>query len=130
LTGAAARALYRARWQVELLFKRWQGDGGLRRRRCRSGARALCEVFAKLLGQVVSGWGQLLGGAPRAGASPAVKGRRGRRRARRLRAALGSRRARRRVLEELRADLRRLRPQRRRRKPTCRQILDSPALVT
>jgi hypothetical protein len=126
LSRPEAWALYRARWQVELLFKRWKGEGGLGRRRCRSGPRVLCEVWAKLLGQVVACWGELLGGAPLAGAGLGRRRQRVRRRARRLREALASRRRLRRVLGELGRTLRRLRPTRRRGKPTARQLLDAP----
>jgi hypothetical protein len=130
LSRQEAWALYRARWQVELLFKRWKQDGGLTRRRCRSGARVLCEVYAKLLGQVVSCWGEMLAGGPLAGAGVARKARRVRRRARQLRQGLRSRRALRRVLGELARALRRLRPTRRRRKPSTRQLLSDPHAET
>jgi hypothetical protein len=49
--------LYRARWQVELLFKLWKSHNGLARHR--SGAPALEQLavlYAKLLGVLLQQW--------------------------------------------------------------------------
>jgi Transposase DDE domain len=56
LTHAEARALLRARWQIEQLFDLWKTDGGLDR--CASGQpwRILCEVYAKLIALVIAHW--------------------------------------------------------------------------
>lgn len=54
-----ALALARARWQVELVFKRWKLDGGLERWRSARPAAILCEVYAKLLGALVAQWAVL-----------------------------------------------------------------------
>jgi hypothetical protein len=57
LSWQAVVVLYRARWQVELLFKLWKSDNGLAR--CRAQAQALerLAVFhAKLLGVLVQHW--------------------------------------------------------------------------
>ena len=45
-----ARSLYRARWQIELLFKRWKQEGQLARWRSANPHRILVEVYAKLIG--------------------------------------------------------------------------------
>ncbi len=56
LSAAGARALYRARWQVELLFKLWKSRGGLSRSRSANPWRVVCEVYAKLLAGLVAHW--------------------------------------------------------------------------
>jgi DDE family transposase len=59
--------LYRVRWQVELLFKRWKSLARVGHSVGRKVQRVLCEVYAKLLGVVVRSWLLLLaaGGWPR-----------------------------------------------------------------
>ena len=61
--------LYRVRWQVELLFKRWKSLVGLGRSRGHRAYRVLCETYAKLLGCLVQHWGTLLRGSPLSGIS-------------------------------------------------------------
>jgi hypothetical protein len=58
---AAAFALGRARWQVELLFKLWKSDGGLDESRSADPWRVLCEVDAKLTALLIQHWLLLLG---------------------------------------------------------------------
>jgi hypothetical protein len=57
LTWKAVVALYRARWQIELLFKLWKSFNGLAR--CRPEATALEQLavfYAKLIGAVLQHW--------------------------------------------------------------------------
>jgi hypothetical protein len=57
LTWKAVVVLYRARWQIELLFKLWKSHNGLTR--CRQGAPALEQLavfYAKLLGVLLQHW--------------------------------------------------------------------------
>lgn len=59
MSGAEALVLYRARWQIELLFKLWKSvgeiDGGAGFR-SQNPYRILCEIYAKLIGQIVAHW--------------------------------------------------------------------------
>jgi Transposase DDE domain len=57
LSWRAVVVLYRARWQIELLFKLWKSHNGLTR--ARAGATALERLavfYAKLLGVVLQHW--------------------------------------------------------------------------
>jgi hypothetical protein len=121
--------LYRVRWQVELLYKAWKSGGGLGRSRGRTGGRVLCEAYAKLLAMVVQHWGTLLRGGPLCGVSRVRAARRVKRLALQIAAALSDPAGLRRVLEKLRARLRRLpRRGRRKRQPSTRQLLFAPRL--
>lgn len=59
-----ALALRRLRWQIELLFRLWKDEGKVDATRGRKPYRVLCELLAKLLGQVVQHWTTLLAGSP------------------------------------------------------------------
>ncbi len=56
LTLDEAQILYRARWQIELLFKLWKQHGHVDEWRSTKPWRILCEVYAKLLAVVVQHW--------------------------------------------------------------------------
>jgi hypothetical protein len=54
-----AEALLRSRWQIELLIKVWKQSGCLEGIEANKPQRALCELLAKLLGQLVAHWAVL-----------------------------------------------------------------------
>lgn len=56
-----ALVLVRARWQIELLFKLWKSQGQVDTWRSLNPWRILCEVYAKLLAQLVQHWLFLVG---------------------------------------------------------------------
>jgi hypothetical protein len=84
-----ALALRRVRWQIELLFRVWKDEGKIDETRGRKPYRVLCELLAKLLGQLVQHWATLLAGSPLE-VSGVKAARRVRRRAARLAEALGA----------------------------------------
>jgi hypothetical protein len=69
LSLAEAWELYCARWQIELLFKRWKGLGGMQVSTRMKPERVLCELYAKLLGMLVAHWFTLIRGGPLEGFS-------------------------------------------------------------
>lgn len=56
LSGEAALLLYRARWQIELLFKLWKQHGQLDEWRTTNPQRIQAEIYAKLLMLLVRHW--------------------------------------------------------------------------
>jgi hypothetical protein len=62
LTLPEALVLARARWQIELLFKRWKSHNLVDEWRSANPWRILCEVYAKLIGVIVQHWLWLVGG--------------------------------------------------------------------
>lgn len=119
--------LYRVRWQVELLFKRWKDGGGLATTRARTGATALCECLAKLLAVLIQHWATLLRGGPLCVVSATRACARVRRITPQLAEALKhgveplvA------VLKTLKAELDRLPRRPRRKRPTTRQLLFAP----
>ena len=62
LSANEAWVVYRVRWQVELLFRRWKSLGCLAHSRGEKPYRVLTEVYAKLLGVLVQNWLQLAAG--------------------------------------------------------------------
>jgi hypothetical protein len=61
LSVREAVVLARVRWQIELVFKRWKDGGRVDAWRSAKPWRILCEVYAKLIGQVVQHWLLLIG---------------------------------------------------------------------
>jgi hypothetical protein len=56
--------VYRLRWQIELLIRRFKSEGGLGRTPATKRERVQAEWYLKLLGQIVRQWLQLLSGGP------------------------------------------------------------------
>ena len=56
LTFSQVHTLYRARWQIERLFKRWKSLGKLTTSRTHDPHRRACEVYAKLLAVLITHW--------------------------------------------------------------------------
>lgn len=69
LSADQVDTVYRCRWQVELFFKRAKSLGGWRMNPRRRGDRVLVELWAKLLGVLVTHWAVLVRGGLLAGAS-------------------------------------------------------------
>jgi hypothetical protein len=69
LSLAEVWELYSSRWQIELLFKRWKSLGKAQPSTTVNPYRALCELYAKLLGVLVSHWFTLTRGGPLEGFS-------------------------------------------------------------
>jgi hypothetical protein len=123
LTGEQVRRVYRLRWQVELLFKRFKSQGGMRKSSSDKPDRVKCEWYVKLLIQVVKNWLMLLRGGPLAGLNQALLGELAQEWARKVFDAAGKGlRGLLAVLRQLRELLRRLRRRTTRRKgPTAHQ---------
>jgi hypothetical protein len=51
-----ALVIARTRWQIELLFKLWKDHAKLDESRSQKPWRILCEIYAKLLGQLIQHW--------------------------------------------------------------------------
>ena len=61
LSAEESRILLRARWQIELLFKRWKSGGMIDESRSHCAERILCELYAKLIGQIITHWCSVVG---------------------------------------------------------------------
>jgi hypothetical protein len=61
MSVAEARVLMRARWQIELLWKLWKQHGKVDTWRSQKSSRILSEVYAKLIGCLITHWLTLLG---------------------------------------------------------------------
>ena len=126
LSLAEALAARRVRWQIELLFRVWKDEGRLDESRGRKSYRVLCEVLAKLLGQVVQHWATLLAGSPLE-VSGVKAARRVRRRAARLAEVLGQWQILVELLARLQARLRRFACKRGRPgRPTTLEVVNAP----
>lgn len=56
LSPEEAAVLYRARWQIELLFKRWKSQGGIAELSGSTPERQMAKVWARLLAVIVEHW--------------------------------------------------------------------------
>lgn len=56
LSSHEARVLMRSRWQIELLWRLWKERGQIDIWRSEKPMRILCEVYAKVIGQVIQHW--------------------------------------------------------------------------
>jgi hypothetical protein len=70
LSVTEAMALARMRWQIELVFKLWKGVGRVDEFRGSRPQAALCELYGKLLAQVVRHWVIVVGAWSRRDRSP------------------------------------------------------------
>ena len=119
--------LYCSRWQIELLFKRWKSLGGLQVSTQMCPGRVLCELYAKLLGLLVSHWFALIRGGPLEGFSIVQVIHQIQDAAPRIRAALDCLKNLRAMVEEIADIIKRLRQQpRRKKRPSTRQRLFCP----
>jgi hypothetical protein len=63
LTDDQVRAVYRLRWQIELLFKSWKSILEVDDWHSQQPWRILCEVYAKLIAALFQHWCQIAAGA-------------------------------------------------------------------
>ena len=130
LSMEEAWVLYRARWQIELLFKLWKSQGKLDASAGKRGDRVLCEIFAKLLALMMQHWTMLMAGPWLDGKSMLAKLRQVRRRLEDLWEALQTLSKLETVLQQIEETLKRvgLRP-RRTKRPLTIDLLKNPSLA-
>ena len=61
LSVPEAVVLLRLRWQVELLFKLWKQEVGANESRSEQPWHVLCDIYAKLVGVLISHWLMIVG---------------------------------------------------------------------
>jgi Transposase DDE domain len=125
LSALQSWRVYRLRWQIELLFKRFKSHGGMQKSSSEKPERVKCEWYVKLLIQVAKNWLRLTRGGPLLGVNQALLGQVvGDFCGKVFEAIDRGVAAVRRVLRELQGQLRKLRPRTRRRaRPTASQWL-------
>lgn len=124
LTAQQLWILYRLRWQIELLFKRFKSEGGLAQTRSDKGHIVQSQWYVKLLGQVVRNWMQLLYGGPLCDVNPLQLGRVITDHLEKIASALRSGQGLMEALAELERELRKVRPRtaRQKRKTAARIV--------
>lgn len=125
-----ALVLARARWQIELLWKLWKSDGGVRTVQSAKPETQLSLVCAKLLGMVVQHWVLLATGWRYPDQSLVLAARAVRAEARALLRAVWTGRGLRSVLARIRQALpAQAKVEGRRTKPSTAQLLADPSLL-
>lgn len=122
--------LYRARWQIEILFRVWKTEGGLGRSRSAMPWRVATETFAKLAALLLRHWLLVVGACAWLGRSGWRAGRGVRRQALAVLLALPDTNQLRAVVATLERML--TRPagmERRRKQPSTLQLLQDPTLM-
>lgn len=129
LTPKEATVLYRARWQVELLFKRWKSQGLVAELSGSTVVRKMVRVWSRLLAAVVQHWLVIAGvwGDPTKSLSKAYEAVRSF--AGRLAAALTCLAGLERVLADIRAVLAKTCRRDKRSKPGTFELLNDPDLL-
>jgi hypothetical protein len=122
--------LYRARWQIELLFKLWKSHGLIATATSDKPERRMAEFFARLMAVIVQHWVLLTSTWLHTNRSLTKASRAVRIMARTLAASLGDLRFLKRTLENLAATLAKTaRVNCRRSKPSTYQLLENPNLL-
>jgi hypothetical protein len=129
LTPKEATVLYRARWQIELLFKRWKSQGLVAELSGSTVVRKMVRVWSRLLAAVVQHWLVIAGvwGDPTKSLSKACEAVRDF--AGRLAAALNNSDELQRVLDDVRKTLAKTCRRDRRSKPGTFELLNNPDLL-
>jgi hypothetical protein len=127
--------VYRRRWRIELLFRRFKSEGGLSETASGKRYRVESEWYLKLLGQVIRNWMQSLRGGPLADVNQTQLGRVIADQMQKLLEALKAGRDLKRVLAKLAAELRKVRERTARKKrktdaQTFAQSLDHFVLLS
>jgi hypothetical protein len=130
LSLADALVLARARWQIELLWKLWKSEGGVRTLQSAQPEARFSLLCAKLLGMVVQHWVLLATGWRYPGQSLVLAARAVRAEARALLRAVWTGRGLRAVLARIRQALpEQAKVEGRRTKPSTAQLLADPSLL-